>query len=314
MAGPLSHHRRLSGIEQQPGFMGALARFWQRSYASDYVGLAMIAAAYALLRLFMDPFHRMFSLDNLAIQYPHAEVERVPVPFLFVYAGAIPLALIIIWALVLRPTIHKAHVTVLGFIISLILTSFLTDVVKNSVGRPRPDLIARCKPEPGTPAHALVTFEICTETDHHALHDGWRSFPSGHSSFAFSGLGYFALFLAGQLFVFRPRTDLARALLAFAPMLGAALIAISRCEDYRHDVYDVTAGSFLGFGIALFTYRRYYPPLRHRLCDTPYPNPSDAIGGRRKARDEEGGIRDPADFEVDEDDEGESIPLNNIDR
>ncbi len=114
----------------------------------------------------MDPFHRMFSLDNLAIQYPHAEVERVPVrksamparrgqqypglhmlsAFLFLYAGAIPLALIIIWALVLRPTIHKAHVTILGFIISLILTSFLTDVVKNSVGRPRPDLIARCKP------------------------------------------------------------------------------------------------------------------------------------------------------------------------
>ena len=27
----------------------------------------------------MEPFHRLFSLDNLAIQFPHAEVERVPV-------------------------------------------------------------------------------------------------------------------------------------------------------------------------------------------------------------------------------------------
>jgi hypothetical protein len=26
-----------------------------------------------------EPFHRMFSLDNLSIQYPHAEVERVSV-------------------------------------------------------------------------------------------------------------------------------------------------------------------------------------------------------------------------------------------
>ena len=27
----------------------------------------------------IEPFHRMFSLDNLVIQFPHAEIERVPV-------------------------------------------------------------------------------------------------------------------------------------------------------------------------------------------------------------------------------------------
>ena len=27
---------------------------------------------------YIEPFHRLFSLDNLAIQYPHAIVERVP--------------------------------------------------------------------------------------------------------------------------------------------------------------------------------------------------------------------------------------------
>lgn len=30
----------------------------------------------------MEPFHRMFSLDNIALQYPHAEVERVPLSML----------------------------------------------------------------------------------------------------------------------------------------------------------------------------------------------------------------------------------------
>ena len=118
---------------------------------------------------------------------------RCKTGYLFLYAGGIPLALMTLWAIVLQPGIHKAHVTILGLFISLILTSFLTDVVKNAVGRPRPDLIARCKPEKGTPEHALVTFMVCTEENHHVLHDGWRSFPSGHSSFAFSGLGYFAL-------------------------------------------------------------------------------------------------------------------------
>lgn len=73
------------------------------------------------------------------------------------------------------------------------LTTFLADVVKNAVGRPRPDLIARCKPKEGTPEHTLITIDSCTETHHHTLHDGWRSFPSGHSALAFSGLGYLAL-------------------------------------------------------------------------------------------------------------------------
>ncbi|KAF2136335.1 uncharacterized protein K452DRAFT_280106 [Aplosporella prunicola CBS 121167] len=296
--------------EQQLG--GSVSRFWQRSYASDYVGLAMLVVPYILIQLLVEPFHRMFSLDNLAIQFPHAEIERVSVGWLFIYAGGVPLALLIVWAVLLRPGGHKAHVTILGFFISLLLTSFITDVIKNAVGRPRPDLIARCKPEKGTPAHELVTFEICTETDHHTLHDGWRSFPSGHSSFAFSGLGYLALFIAGQCHVFRPRSDLARVFLALMPLLGAILIAISRCEDYRHDVYDVTIGSLLGMLVAWFTYRRYYPALRNRKCDTPYPSRAELADdhGYGKKQDEESRIQSAADFELDDLDEDERVPLH----
>ena len=129
----------------------------------------------------------------IARSSPNANCSFTCKGWLFLYAGGIPLLLLILWALILRPSTHKAHVTILGLFISLVLTSFLTDVVKNAVGRPRPDLIARCKPSKGTPAHQLVNFEVCTETNQHVLHDGWRSFPSGHSSFAFSGLGYLAL-------------------------------------------------------------------------------------------------------------------------
>lgn len=218
------------------------------------------------------------------------------------------------WALLARPGTHKAHVTILGWFISLILTLFITDVIKNAVGRPRPDLIARCKPEPGTPANQLVTFQVCTEKDHHVLHDGWRSFPSGHSSFSFSGLGYLALFIAGQCHVYRPRADLARVLLALTPLLGAALIAISRCEDYRHDVYDVSVGSVLGMAVAHYTYRRYYPALRSKGCATPYPNPADEVRGFVKAKDDEESVRGAQEFELEdfdeEDEERENRPLN----
>lgn len=106
--------------------------------------------------------------------------------------------------------------------------------------------------------------------------------------------------------VFRPHTDLARCLLAFFPLLGAALIAISRCEDYRHDVYDVTCGSSLGFFIALFCYRRYYPALRTKKCDVPYPPPTSGDDERRK--DEEARIAAAGEYGIgDDDDEGESV-------
>lgn len=262
----------------------------------------------------LEPFHRMFTLDDHAKQYPHAKVQRVSSGENILYAGIGPLVVIIAWSLVFRPGFHKAHVTIFGLFISVFLTSLLTDIIKNAVGRPRPDLIARCKPKPGTPEHELVTIAVCTEPDHHVLHDGWRSFPSGHSSFAFSGLGYFALFLAGQFRIFRPRTDLARVLIVLAPLVGAALIAMSRLADYRHDVFDVTVGSTLGMSVAWFSYRRYYRSLKHLHCEVPYPSPWEyAIAqGSKRVKDVEHQGRDE-DFSIEDlsEDEEQSIPLTN---
>ncbi|EXJ95435.1 hypothetical protein A1O1_00556 [Capronia coronata CBS 617.96] len=300
----------LSPTTDAGGIAGSVWRFWQRSYASDYVGFALLFTAYICVQSFVEPFHRMFSLDDHAKQYPHATVQRVSSWENILYSGAGPLALVIIWSMVFRPGFHKAHVTVLGLLISLFLTALLTDIIKNAVGRPRPDLIARCKPEPGTPEHELVTISVCTESDHHRLHDGWRSFPSGHSSWAFSGLGYLALFLAGQLRVFRPHADLARALVVLAPLVGASLIAMSRLADYRHDVFDVTCGSLLGMAIAYLSYRRYYRPLKHPKCDVPYPNPAEYEARfQNKNRDLEQQI--DGDFSLDgiSEDEAQSYPL-----
>lgn len=117
---------------------------------------------------------------------------------LFLYAAGLP-AVFITLATLLIPgksrgeKQHQLHVGLLGLIISLMLTAFVTDIIKNGYGRPRPDLIARCKPKPETPQDKLVGIEVCTELDHHTLYDGFRSFPSGHSSFAWGGLGYLSL-------------------------------------------------------------------------------------------------------------------------
>jgi diacylglycerol diphosphate phosphatase / phosphatidate phosphatase len=196
---------------------------------------------------------------------------------------------------------------VLLIIYRIFLTTFVTNSIKNAVGRPRPDLIARCRPREGTPERGLVTHEVCTETDHHILQDGWRSFPSGHSSFGFAGLGYLALFFCGQLHVFRPRRDLTQALFALSPLLGATMIAISRCEDYRHDVYDVTCGSIIGISIAYFSYRRYYPLLRHPKCHEPFASKATDEEGFAKLRDDEEAQHGVEDFALGDFDEDRTL-------
>lgn len=238
----------------------------------------------------------------------------------FVYAIFTPLFFLVLLNALTSASPHKHHVTYLGMAIAVVLTAFLTDLIKNLVGRPRPDLLARCKPAPDTPTDVLVTIEVCTETAHHTLHDGWRSFPSGHSSFAFAGLGYTSLWLAGQMRIFAHahgygssgngaggnsggsgagaeklvRGDLGRSLLCLAPLLVATWIAITRCQDYRHDVYDVCVGSLLGWTVAYWSYRRYWPRVGSSRCDEPYPGPpsgDEAVGVARygRVRDEEEG-------------------------
>ena len=111
-----------------------------------------------------------------------------------VYSAVFPALVLLLWAIITRPSAHKLHVSFLGLAVSLMTTPFLTDIIKNAVGRPRPDLIDRCRPEAGTPEHKLVTFSVCMQVNEHILQEGWRSFPSGHSSFAFAGLGFLSLY------------------------------------------------------------------------------------------------------------------------
>ena len=85
--------------------------------------------------------------------------------------------------------------------------------------------------------------------------------------------------------------------MVLAPLLGAALIAISRLEDYRHDVFDVVVGSLIGSVITYMTWRRHYPSLGSPVCHTPHAilDDNNTKPGFSRIRDEEemvGGARE----------------------
>jgi hypothetical protein len=91
-------------------------------------------------------------------------------------------------------------------------------------------------------------------------------------------------------------------------------------EPSRHDVWDVSAGSILGFVVAMFGYRRYYPSPFSPNCHLPFPSPLEDTKAERRlpsARQDEEDARSQAESfdlndlteEEDEDESHERQPL-----
>lgn len=119
--------------------------------------------------------------------------------------------------LIWKRKIWELHVGLLGLALALVSAWWFTEAMKNIFGKPRPDLLSRCDPDIenyqqyvvggfnfSSMNGQLVSADICRQTDSHKLNDGFRSYPSGHSSSAAAGLIYASLFLASKFAVTIP--------------------------------------------------------------------------------------------------------------
>lgn len=239
------------------------------SYLKDWLLVIVVSALFFAFDL-IEPYHRDFSLSDISIHYPYAVKERIDTGMLVVIALIVPGLIIIITAIV-RKHPHDAHNGLLGLLFALSLTIMITDVVKIATGRPRPDFLDRCQPAAGSvdPPLGVSNGTICTQTDHAIMKDGWKSFPSGHSSFSFAGMTFLALWLSGKLHIFDGKGQVYKGFLCVSPLLASSLVAISRTMDYRHHWSDVLTGALVGLGFALFSYYQYYPPLSSPRSDRP---------------------------------------------
>lgn len=216
-----------------------------------------------------------FSLTDKSIQHRHTVNDSVPVWLLVVIAFVAPLAIQAIISLGIARSTWDFHVSFLGLVLSHALTATATTLIKVTVGRPRPDLLDRCQPLAGASDPSpwgLVTDAVCTNAvEGHLVTEGFRSFPSGHSSTSFAGLAFLSLYLAGKLYRYGAQAHAAVQWIVYVPIIGATLIAASRTADNRHHATDVVAGGILGSVVAISTYFTYYPSLLHRECHKPYP-------------------------------------------
>ena len=170
------------------------------------------------------PTRRLFSITDPTIAYPNLP-DTVSVAVLFLVAVVAPAAIVCIVTLlfVTRPSrdgvkvprsvvwrrkLWELFTGLLGLAFAVILGFFLTQAAKNLFGKPRPDFLARCRPDlvnyaeyvdggftsevlEGTSVH--VRWEVCraingTSSDVNMLDDGFRSFPSGHCTSKFQVL------------------------------------------------------------------------------------------------------------------------------
>jgi len=260
----------------------------QMTFIMDWIFIIILSLAIIPLSI-IKPFERQFRLDDDTISHPYKKDETFSTPVLVFCGVGLPVILIICYHAYVRDLSYSLHQSIMGFCVSLSLAMFVTTLIKVSVGRFRPDFLSRCNvnitkveqiyntykisSEIDFGPRTLYDTSICSNTDTHVLNEGRRSFPSGHSAFAFSSLFYLSLYIAGKIHLYDGNYIFWKLLMVVAPNLVALFIALTRIMDYRHHWQDVVIGSFIGIFFAALSYFYYFPLLNS-------PEPYKPLQGR----------------------------------
>lgn len=217
------------------------------------------------------PFMRVIHAEELW-QYRHPMTNSyVPTQCLWIMVALLPIS-----AVFLNYMFQKSRddfwAAIQVITLALPLNGVITNIIKLTVGRPRPDFASRCWPDGDVPEPSLITFPLSCPGDPDTIIEGRKSFPSGHSSFSFACWGFLFLYISGKLGTFRgdskPATSL-KLLVSVSLLMVPLVIAISRTADYHHHWQDVSVGSLLGLGIIWMVYLQYYPSISSPDSDIP---------------------------------------------
>jgi membrane-associated phospholipid phosphatase len=186
---------------------------------------------------------------------------------------------------------HRTHALVLGGAEAMVGTLVVTEALKLSFGRLRPDfrerwLRAACAGNVDAPdgldCSGVDDGFVVSRGD---VIDGMKSFPSGHSSTSFALLSYATLAI-GSRWIWRDDvpwwTPPVASLVVGAIGVGAGFTAASRLSDDRHHPEDVVVGAALGTAIGASTWLLHFDRqgrARTRWPVTVVPTTTTGPGG-----------------------------------
>ncbi|KAL7608827.1 hypothetical protein Lser_V15G11738 [Lactuca serriola] len=228
-----------------------------RAHMHDWFVFIFLVIMEIILNV-IEPFHRFVGAEMMEdLKYPLQD-NTVPIWAVPIIAILLPFVVILIYYFI-RKDVYDLHQAVLGLLFSVLVTGVLTDAIKDAVGRPRPDFFWRCFPD-GKGVFDPVTSNVMCTGLKSVIKEGHKSFPSGHTSWCFAGLGFLSWYTAGKIRAFDQRGHVAKLCIIVFPLLIAALVGVSRVDDYWHHWQDVFAGGILGLTVASFCYLQFFPP------------------------------------------------------
>lgn len=181
--------------------------------------------------------------------FPHPGKSTIPTWLVIVMVLAVGIFTIILLYLISLwyPKI-VARFSILAvlwnFGITLTISTTIGNVMKNYVGRARPDMYALCGP------NVTGDHNSCPGVKQSDFDDNYRSFPSGHSSSAMAGFLFIALIIQRALIWSKAVSTLLFGML----FLLALYVGATRIRDFKHHTDDVLAGFLIGSCIANFVW------------------------------------------------------------
>ncbi|CAF0930186.1 unnamed protein product [Adineta steineri] len=255
----------------------------------DGFSIILVLSTWLIFKYIVRPVRRPFLCSDLNLYHPKPPKNVIPSWLLFLCGVIVPIIVIllsegvrwfyllrkkaarVVYKLQIRSTIYNIpewagnlYIIIGIFVFASAANSFLTNVGKVAVGRHRPHFIPSCFNQTSylpfcvDPNAWIVSYTCIGESstvivEKDGAFDIRQSFPSGHSSTAFCGLIFLALYIYK---VWRYRNF---GLLPYLMEIGcfalAAYIGITRITDHRHHPTDVLGGAILGTVIAIIAFR-----------------------------------------------------------
>lgn len=217
--------------------LSELGYFWKSFIDNlpEWFVTICLAACSGILALTVEPKRRIELFDDFTERYPYSG-ETIGIPIVACLIIILPCVVMGLLA-IFYPRKTDLNLAYMSLAQSICLTLLVTEALKVTVARPRPNFFSYCQYSKDSGK--------CTGPSKHKK-DARQSFPSGHASLSFAAGTWMVLYLTN----FNPKSELWWILIRLVPIYLAIFIATTRITDYMHHVSDVISGAVLGAGLS----------------------------------------------------------------